>query len=63
MLSKGLPDAGLNGCLCYEVSDRNEPGAGFGKRTVYKKCKQSGDRQMAALFGLHASMTLGRENA
>jgi len=51
--------AGLNGCLCYEVSDRNREAAGIEENLRFiEKCAASSDGQIAALFGLHASMTL-----
>ena len=51
--------AGLNGCLCYEVSDRNREAAGIEENLRFiEKCAASSDGQSAALFGLHASMTL-----
>jgi putative selenium metabolism protein SsnA len=57
-------DVGLSGCLCYEVSDRNQEGEGIEENERYiRKCHKawndSGDGQMSALFGLHALMTLG----
>lgn len=52
--------AGLNGCLCYEVSDRNAAGGGIEENERFiNKCLKSGDGQITAMFGLHASMTLG----
>lgn len=59
-VERAFREVGLNGCLCYEVSDRNIEGAGIeeNKRFI-RKCRASGDRQITALFGLHASMTLG----
>ncbi len=51
---------GINGCLCYEVSDRNAEGEGIAENERYiRKCAGRDDPQFAALFGLHASMTLG----
>lgn len=61
-IEKAFRDAGLNGCLCYEVSDRNKVGEGIGENERFiRKCAKSGDAQVAAMFGLHASMTLGHE--
>lgn len=61
-LERAFRDAGLNGCLCYEVSDRNVIGGGIEENERFiNKCRASGDDQVAALFGLHASMTIGRE--
>lgn len=60
-VEKAFRQVGLNGCLCYEVSDRNEEGAGIAENERFiQKCRKHGDDQITALFGLHASMTLGR---
>jgi len=62
IIERAFREAGLNGCLCYEVSDRNRPGEGIDENIRFiKKCMESGDPQISALFGLHASMTLGPE--
>lgn len=62
VIEKAFRDAGINGCLCYEVSDRNVEGGGIEENERFiEKCLRSGDGQVTALFGLHASMTLGRE--
>ncbi len=62
VIEKAFREAGINGCLCYEVSDRNQIGAGIEENERFiEKCLRSGDNRITALFGLHASMTLGRE--
>jgi len=59
-VERAFKDAGLSGCLCYEVSDRNHDGEGIEENERYiRKCRDSDDGQMAAMFGLHALMTLG----
>lgn len=59
-VERAFRDVGLSGCLCYEVSDRNREGEGIEENERYiRKCRNSNDAQMTALFGLHASMTLG----
>lgn len=59
-VERAFRDVGLSGCLAYEVSDRNRPGEGIEENARYiKKCRDSDDDQMAALFGLHALLTLG----
>jgi putative selenium metabolism protein SsnA len=59
-VERAFRDVGLSGCLCYEVSDRNRPGEGIEENERFiRKCRDSGDDQVAAMFGLHASMTLG----
>ncbi|HBA85793.1 MAG TPA: putative aminohydrolase SsnA [Verrucomicrobia bacterium] len=62
IIEQAFREAGLNGCLCYEVSDRNRPGEGIEENARFiHKCLKYGDDQIAALFGLHAAMTLGPE--
>ena len=59
-VERAFRDVGLSGCLCYEVSDRNHDGEGIEENERYiRKCRDSDDGQMAAMFGLHALMTLG----
>ena len=59
-VERAFRDVGLSGCLCYEVSDRNVEGEGIAENERYiRKCRDADDDQMTALFGLHASMTLG----
>ena len=59
-VERAFRDTGLSGCLCYEVSDRNREGEGIEENERYiRKCRDSDDGQMSALFGLHALMTLG----
>jgi len=61
-LEKAFREVGLSGCLAYEVSDRNREGEGIEENERWiRKCQQSDDGQMSALFGLHALMTLGTE--
>lgn len=60
LVERAFRDVGLSGCLCYEVSDRNREAEGVEENERYiRKCRDSGDAQMAAMFGLHALMTLG----
>jgi putative selenium metabolism protein SsnA len=59
-VERAFREVGLSGCLSYEVSDRNQEGEGIEENERYiNKCRESGDGQMAALFGMHALMTLG----
>ncbi|MEJ2128278.1 MAG: putative aminohydrolase SsnA [Woeseiaceae bacterium] len=61
-VERAFTDIGLSGCLCYEVSDRNKPGEGMEENERFiRKCKDSDSGQIAAMFGLHASMTLSDE--
>jgi putative selenium metabolism protein SsnA len=59
-VERAFRDVGLSGCLSYEVSDRNREGEGIEENERWiRKCLESTDGQMAALFGMHALMTLG----
>ncbi|MDJ0748182.1 MAG: putative aminohydrolase SsnA [Woeseiaceae bacterium] len=61
-VERAFTDVGLSGCLCYEVSDRNKPGEGIEENERFiRKCRDSDSDQVAAMFGLHASMTLSDE--
>jgi len=58
-IEQAFRDVGLSGCLCYEVSDRNKAGEGIEENERFiRKCRESDDDQMSALFGMHASMTV-----
>jgi len=59
-LERAFREVGLSGCLCYEVSDRNREGEGIEENERWiRKCRETNDGQMSALFGMHALMTLG----
>ncbi|MEE8338527.1 MAG: putative aminohydrolase SsnA [Xanthomonadales bacterium] len=59
-VERAFRDVGLSGCLSYEVSDRNREGEGIEENERWiRKCRESSNGQMAALFGMHALMTLG----
>jgi len=59
-IEQAFMDVGLSGCLSYEVSDRNHEGEGIEENERWiRKCRESGNGQMSALFGMHALMTLG----
>jgi len=61
-VERAFRDVGLSGCLCYEVSDRNRDGEGIEENERYiRKCGEADDGQMAAMFGMHALMTLGNK--
>ena len=60
LIEKAVREVGINANLCYEVSDRNIEGGGIEENERFiRKCAQSADDQVTALFGLHASMTIG----
>jgi putative selenium metabolism protein SsnA len=64
ILSKAIDESGLRGCLCYEVTDRDGPQRcemGIQENISFIEKVNSGDNlngRLAALFGLHASLTL-----
>jgi putative selenium metabolism protein SsnA len=66
LIENAVRQAGLRASLCYEVSDRNVPGAGIAEneRFIKKVGKGSasgavpGDGQIAAMMGMHASFTM-----
>ncbi|NNL00609.1 MAG: putative aminohydrolase SsnA [Xanthomonadales bacterium] len=59
-VERAFREVGLSGCLSYEVSDRNREGEGIEENARYiRKCRETDDGQMSALFGMHALMTLG----
>ncbi|NOR66706.1 MAG: putative aminohydrolase SsnA [Woeseiaceae bacterium] len=59
-VERAFRDVGLSGRLCYEVSDRNRDGEGIEENERYiRKCRDSDNGQMSAMFGMHALMTLG----
>ncbi len=63
IIARAVSELGLRACLCYEVSDRDgrdiaqagiDENAGF-----LEQCRDHPDGRLKALFGLHASFTLG----
>ena len=59
-IERAFREVGLSGCLSYEVSDRNHEGEGIAENERWiRKCRDTDDGQMSALFGMHALMTLG----
>lgn len=65
ILEQAVLEAGLRAGLCYEVSDRNITGAGIEENNRFiQKCKNSDathQAQIAAMMGLHASMTISTD--
>jgi len=62
VLAEAVEEAGLRACLCYEVTDRGGPGearAGIAENARFaRRVQKRGRGQLAALMGLHASLTL-----
>jgi len=59
-VERAFREVGLNGCLCYEVTDRHAEGQGIEENARFiRKCRAANDDQIAALFGMHALLTLG----
>jgi putative selenium metabolism protein SsnA len=61
LIEGAVRQAGLRASLCYEVSDRNQPGAGIAENERFIKKIGKGDGQIAATMGLHASFTVSDE--
>jgi putative selenium metabolism protein SsnA len=61
LIESAVRGAGLRASLCYEVSDRNQPGGGIKENERFIKKVGQGDGQIAAMMGLHASFTLSDE--
>jgi putative selenium metabolism protein SsnA len=63
MIADAVEEAGLRAVLCYEVSDRDgdqKRDAGIAENIRFLKAA-SGRKNIAATFGLHASLTLSDE--
>lgn len=58
LIEAAVRQSGLRASLCYEVSDRNLPGAGIAENKRFIKKTGKGDGQVAAMMGMHASFTL-----
>lgn len=58
LIEDAVRQAGIRASLCYEVSDRNVPGGGVEENERFIKKIGTGDGQIAAMMGLHASFTL-----
>jgi putative selenium metabolism protein SsnA len=65
IIAEAVEQAGLRACLCYEVTDRDGPEkmrAGIDENVRFiKKVTASKQSNIAATFGLHASLTLSDE--
>lgn len=62
-IAEAVDEAGLRASLCYEVTDRDGPDraqAGI-RENVRFAAEAAADPQLAASFGLHASLTLSDE--
>lgn len=61
-IAEAVKNAGIRGCLCYEVSDRD--GKDIANSGIQENidfinyCKHSSDDMLKGMFGLHASLTL-----
>jgi putative selenium metabolism protein SsnA len=64
VIAAAVEEAGLRASLCYEVTDRDGPErarAGIAENVRFARSLRSGQAQIAASFGLHASLTLSDE--
>jgi putative selenium metabolism protein SsnA len=64
-IAKAVKETGLRASLCYELSDRDGTKVaqdGIDENVAFiKRCAKENDPQLKALFGLHASFTIGDE--
>ncbi|MCR5289738.1 MAG: putative aminohydrolase SsnA [Treponema sp.] len=62
-LSRGVSQAGIRACLCYEVSDRDGTEKSHlsvqENENFLKYCKDNPDPMQAGAVGMHASFTIG----
>ena len=65
LIAEAVEEAGLRASLCYEVTDRDGPEraqAGIAENVRFAKSQAASRKsQIAAAFGLHASLTLSDE--
>ncbi|RLC97592.1 MAG: hydrolase, partial [Chloroflexi bacterium] len=64
VIAAAVQEAGVRACLCYEVTDRDGPEraqAGIAENVRFARQVASRESQVAASFGLHASLTLSDE--
>ncbi len=65
VIAETVTQAGLRACLCYEVTDRDGPErakAGINENVRFvRTLTQTPNSNLAATFGLHASLTLSDE--
>jgi len=65
VIADAVSEAGLRGVLCYEVTDRDGPekaAAGIAENIRFRESVQKrAAGRFGAIFGLHASLTLGNE--
>lgn len=61
LIEGAVRQAGIRASLCYEVSDRNQKGAGIAENERFIKKTGKGDGQIAATMGMHASFTVSDE--
>jgi len=65
VIAEAVQEAGLRACLCYEVTDRDgreRAHAGIAENVRFARSRGAkGGSQIAASFGLHASLTLSDE--
>jgi putative selenium metabolism protein SsnA len=64
VIAEAVQESGLRACLCYEVTDRGGPErarAGIAENVRFAGSRATLESQIAATFGLHASLTLSDE--
>lgn len=65
VIAAAARQVGVRACLCYEVSDRDGPDVarrGIAENVAFARtCRAADDAMVAAMIGMHASMTIGPE--
>jgi putative selenium metabolism protein SsnA len=59
IIADAVLESGIRAALCYEVSDRNEPGAGVAEnRRFLERLERGPSEHLSGMVGLHASFTV-----
>ena len=62
IIADAVLQSGIRASLCYEVSDRNVPGAGLDESARFlQRLAQQPEERLAGMVGLHASFTVSDE--
>lgn len=62
VIADAVTESGIRASLCYEVSDRNEPGAGIAENERFlKRMEKEKSEFLHGMMGLHASLTVSDE--
>lgn len=63
IIRKAVEETGIRASLCYEISDRNEPGAGIRENERFlESLRNSPSPLVSGMVGMHASVTLSDDS-